>query len=402
MDAHFNPVASATSHATVDQGHVAPDYHGAGIVNLMASLRAGLGGGDGGYAPLGLLSPTEVAEARHVLLLVVDGMGHDFVQAHATDVFKSALRGRITSVFPSTTAAAITTFFTGVAPLEHGLTGWFTHLPAAGGAVAVLPFRRWDGQSLTAEGITPETCYSMPPLFPSLARESHVVHPAHLVGTPYNAFHARGARQHGYRDLPGMFDRILALLGGRGRRRYVYAYWPEFDRICHESGCSSLAARRHFADIEQAFGRFLAQARDTGALLLVTADHGFVDTTVQSRLALAGLDALATLIEPPPCGEPRALLCRAVKDRAQELADVAREALGDRALVCRSEELVTRGWFGPLRPHAETAARTGDVALVMNGNYIIDDGRIGKPVHVGEHGGVSPAEMWVPLVVAGP
>src|SRR4030065_680714 len=55
-----------------------PAYPGGSLVNLMSPLTPALGG-NSPYAPLTALPPQHLADARHVVLLVIDGLGHDFL-----------------------------------------------------------------------------------------------------------------------------------------------------------------------------------------------------------------------------------------------------------------------------------------------------------------------------------
>jgi len=59
---------------------------------------------------------------------------------------------KITSVFPPTTATALTVFNTGVAPQQHALTGWFMYLKEIGIVSAVLPFISRAGKFKLDEG----------------------------------------------------------------------------------------------------------------------------------------------------------------------------------------------------------------------------------------------------------
>src|SRR6185436_17335693 len=92
----------------------------------------------------------EVGDARNIVLLIVDGLGDNYLQRRgAGSELARRRRASLTSVFPSTTASAITTSYTGRTPLEHGLTGWFTYFGEAGCVSAALPFRsRGDYASL--------------------------------------------------------------------------------------------------------------------------------------------------------------------------------------------------------------------------------------------------------------
>ena len=66
-----------------------------------------------------------------------------------------------------------------------------------------------------------------------------------------------------------------------------------------------------------------------------------------------------------------------------------------------SEELVRMGLFGLGKPDARLYHRIGDYSIVMKDNWIIKDRIAGKKekLNIGNHGGVSRAEMLVPLVV---
>ncbi|WP_059756303.1 alkaline phosphatase family protein [Thiobacillus denitrificans] len=131
-----------------------PDYHGGGIVNLMSSIATVLGG-NSPYAPLAALPPAALAGARHLVLLVVDGLGHDYLLGR-DGCLRQHLRGQMTSVFPSTTASAIPTFLTGLAPQQHGLTGWHMYFREIGAIIAPLPFRVRTGRhALREAGVTP-------------------------------------------------------------------------------------------------------------------------------------------------------------------------------------------------------------------------------------------------------
>jgi predicted AlkP superfamily pyrophosphatase or phosphodiesterase len=113
-----------------------PDYHGGSLVNLMSSLTTALGG-NSSYAPLAALPPQALADARHVVLLVADGLGHDFLIGRDS-ALRRHLHSPLTSVFPSTTASAIPTFLTGLAPQQHGLTGWHMYFREIGAIAAPL------------------------------------------------------------------------------------------------------------------------------------------------------------------------------------------------------------------------------------------------------------------------
>ena len=381
-----------------------PNYRDGSIVNLMQSILAGLDapGTHAAHGRLADLDPAEVAGARHVVLLVIDGLGQAQLAPGAAPALCEALRGTMTSVFPSTTASAVTTFLTGLAPVEHAVTGWFTWLREVGSVVAPLPFTtRVGGAGLVALGVAPGDVFVGPTVFERVRADCHAVQPARLAGSAYSRAHTRGATPRGIRRLEDLGGAIVDIVRNARRRAYVYAYWPDLDTLSHESGASSARARRHLADLDTLFDRLRAALAGSGAMLVVTADHGFVDTRPESRLDAEAFPVLAQTLAVPLCGEPRAAYCYVRGPRLAEFERRAGETLGAVARVMESASMIADGWFGLADPHPRLFGRVGDYTLVMRGDYAIRDRIAGeKPLRqIGVHGGVSREEMDVPLVV---
>jgi Uncharacterized proteins of the AP superfamily len=122
---------------------IRPDYEGGSIVNLMRSLGDACGALPPlPYAPLRDAKVSLGDTARHVVLLVADGLGYRYLQRHgAGGHLHNHLQARLTSVFPSTTASAVTTYLTGLAPQQHALTGWHMYFSELDAVAAVLPLR---------------------------------------------------------------------------------------------------------------------------------------------------------------------------------------------------------------------------------------------------------------------
>ena len=380
-----------------------PDYHGGSLANLMASLRAALGRPSADYPPLRGLPPEEIADARNVVLLVADGLGLDLLRRiGAGSAWERHRRGAMTSVFPSTTASAITTFMTGEAPQQHALTGWFTYLAEAGSVLAVLPFRaRFGGASLSAAGIAPRDLFGLTPLFDTLAVPSVVVAPAWIAGTDFNTAHSGSARRIGYKGLAQLFASVASVAEAPGRK-YIYAYLPDIDALAHEHGTGSDKVAARFQELDRLFGNFLETLRGSDTLVIATADHGLIDTAPERMVKLSDHPELERTLVLPLCGEPRAAYCYVHPDRGAAFERYVGDKLGHCAELHRSEELLQRGFFGLGEPHPRLARRIGHYTLLMKDNWVIKDQVAGeKPFqHIGVHGGVSAEEMTVPLVVA--
>ena len=377
---------------------VVPAYGGGSLVNLMASLVEALGGARR-HPPLALLPPGELGGARNVVLAIFDGLGDNYLRRQgAGGELARRRRGAITSVFPSTTASAITTSYTGCTPLEHGLTGWFTYFGEAGYVAAPLPFRtRGDMLPLREKGFTPERAFPARSIFESLDARSIVVTSQQIIDSDYNVHHCAGAERLPYDNLERFVGQVEAAVKSGPQRKFVYAYWPEYDAISHRYGSLSAEAAREFGRIDEAFGQLLTRLAGTETLVIATADHGFIDVPDDQCLELPA--SLAAMLRFPLCGERRVVYCHVHEPDA--FLKKARDWLGERAEAKRSRALVEEGWFGPGEPHPRFAERVGDVVLVMNGHYTVKDWTPGEArhLHIGNHGGPSADEMMIPLIV---
>jgi hypothetical protein len=376
-----------------------PDYAGGGFANLIASIVEACGGAPR-HAPLASLLPADLAAATNVLLLIVDGLGDNYLRREgAGGALLAHRRGSITSVFPSTTASAITTSYTGWTPLEHGLTGWFTLFGEAGCVGSPLPFQR-RGEK-TALGVPPAAVYRAGSLFDGLGRRGIVVSYRPIIDSTYNLHHCGRAERHAYDKLEGMVGETVAAVKSGPEPKFVYAYWPEFDTLSHRFGNDSAPTRAHFKAVDAAFGELMGKLSGTDTLVVATADHGFVDSVGADALEFADAPGLAGLLRYPLCGESRMAFCHVQEGRAREFMQRAADWLGDRAQVRPSMELAEEGWFGGGDAHPRFAERIGDVALMMHGRATVKDWTPGEPRHrhVGHHGGASADEMMIPLIV---
>jgi hypothetical protein len=380
-----------------------PDYEGGSLLNLIASLAAARGARVR-HRPLTALPPEGLAAARNVVFLLVDGLGYNYL----ADVGRGGalcahLAGRLTSVFPSTTASAITTSFTGLSPHEHGLTGWFTWFASVDTIAAPLPFRRrGDDKPLSDLGIAPDRLFDTPSVLDAMDCRRIVVSQRRIVDSDYSRHFAGGSERFGYDHLTELVDQVVAAVRSGTERKYVYAYYPDFDAVAHRHGVGSAQAATRLQAIDAAFADLLRRLSGTDTALVVSADHGFIDTPAAEALELENYPQLVAMLARPLSGEPRVAFCHVQPNATERFVAKARDLLDEYAQVRPSSQLVEQGWFGPGRAHPCLAERVGDVALVMKRHATIKDHLPQEKRHVlvGNHGGVTADEMFVPLVFA--
>lgn len=381
-----------------------PDYAGNGIVNLMATL-IGACGGQSNYPPMAQLSVERLRPRRCLALMVIDGLGYEFLSRHPDSFLFHHLHSRLSSVFPSTTASAITTYGTGLAPREHGLTGWFTYLRALDSVATILPFRpRQGGSGYRELGLDAAEVFNFGSIFGRIRRRGHVISAAQLIDSDFSRAINGSAQKHGYRDLDDFFALSARVIRGVQEPSYVYAYWPELDSLSHRFGANSAPVETHFRALDNGVARLSEQLRGSDVTLLICADHGLTDTAPSATVWLQDHPRLADTLRLPLCGEPRVAYCYVRPGREEEFQAYMHQHLADRCVAVPAAQLAESGYFGVGPEHPEFGSRIGDFAVLMRDNYVIRDRVAGeRPFEqIGVHGGLTAAELYVPLVLYEP
>ena len=161
-----------------------------------------------------------------------------------------AREARSPRCFPSTTASAITTSYTGCTPLEHGLTGWFTYFGEAGCVSAPLPFRsRGDMLPLRERGVSPERAIHGAAALRALPVRAIVVTYRDIIDSRLQPC-ATAAAPSASRTTAGRASspRSRRAVKSGDERKFVYAYWPHYDATSHRYGCESAAGRARARD----------------------------------------------------------------------------------------------------------------------------------------------------------
>lgn len=381
---------------------VLPDHGRNGLYGLIRSIAAYLDG-QAWAAPDAPTASPRGDRRRSLAFVLIDGLGDNFLQRFGQGSFLLAnRRGRLTSVFPSTTASAVTTTLTGLTPAEHGLTGWFIRDPRFGGVLAPLPMTRRDSQPLNGFLLLPRL-FPYRTLFQHRRRASVVILPDYLAHSPFSARHTRGARVVAYDRLDGMIAAVAAAADTlKGVGGYVHAYYPVFDALSHTHGCGADRVQAQFRRIDAALAQLHARLDGRGCDLVVSADHGFTDSPAERRVRLDEHPEVAALLAAPLFGERRAAFAQVREGAEREFESAAAEMLADRGVVVRARDLLDGGLLGPGKPHRRLQQRVGSHALLMEAGWTVIDHVAGEREHemLGVHGGLSPDEMWIPLIVA--
>ena len=379
-----------------------PDYDERCIVNLMGSILAAEGA-EPPYPPLSMLDGKTLSDSTNLLLVCVDGLGYDFLDIHGKgSVLKDHVRGELCSVFPSTTASAVTSFTSGVSTQEHAITGWFVHLKEVGAASVILPFApRFDRTPYGKHQIAPGDIYDFPRIFDHVRRKAFFVINRRVMHSDYTGYVAGDAERFGYRTLRGFIRQIIRIIERPEESKFIYAYWPGLDHCGHEKGINSPEAVSHFRALDESFRYLLKRLVGSDTTVIIVADHGLIDTKPGRVLEMRDHPYLRETLVLPLCGEPRVPYCYVRPARVDDFLSYVRDRLPFACEVFSADELIEKRYFGSRYEHPRFRDRVGDYVLLMRENYVLRDQVLGEefPSFTGYHGGLSREELFVPLIV---
>ena len=381
-----------------------PNYHDRGIVNLMSAICRASDSAASPYEPHPGISLTQLSAAKNIILLLIDGLGYHYIKKYGTgSTFEKHLKSSMTSVFPTTTASAVTTYATATAPMQHAITGWFMHLKELGCVTAVLPFTpRATMQPFNSERVAIGDVLQLNPLFTHLKRLCYVINHKRIIDSSFSLLTTVGAERVEYYGLSDFFGQIINLAKINDAKKYIHAYWADFDALCHTHGVDSDIVHQHFKELDEEFAECLSFLQGTDSMVIVTADHGLIDTNAQSVIHLDDHPQLADMLTLPLCGEPRVAYCYVKPKQTNTFEAYAQNQLSSHCELHRSEDLVNENYFGLGIAHKRLTERIGDYTLIMKENKVIKDCLIGERsfTQIGVHGGLDERELYVPLIIA--
>lgn len=394
-----------------------PDYDGGGLLNLPATVLDVLGAREARDAlPLTGLDPALREGARQVVVILADGLGWwqlEMFCDRGDTPFLAELRDRArrgdraqlidaTTVFPSTTAAAITTLNTARTPLEHGNIAYFLWLEEFAQVTAML---RW-GPAIARRGsyfddpaVDPRRFALVPSIHARLKGRgiaSYVIEPEIFRSEAMTRMHAAEASYVGYLLPSSMGVRLRGLLDAP-RPSYVYAYWSGIDTVSHQYGPRSEEAAMEAALFDLDLRRAVGDRGPGDTLFFLTADHGHATTDPDKMLDIVGDEQLRALLRNPPAGEPRLVFLHTDHpERVREHID--RKWPGLVTLLDR-DELIDAGLFGRGDPLI-ARRRIGEVVALLDRDLSASIVKVeGQTIrHRGSHGGMSADEMRIPIL----
>lgn len=374
---------------------------------------------EGGFAgiPNRIQKAFASGEYDAVVLFLIDGFGWRFFERFQDAPFiqRIAKHGNIeklTSQFPSTTAAHLTTIHTGLPVGISGVYEWYIYDPQLDQIIAPLLFSYFgtlERDTLKPSNVQPAAIYPQGIFYPALKKmgvEPYVFGMAEYTPSTFSSVVMEGTEQRSFRTLSEALINLGLLLEKQTKPTFVHLYFDKIDAIAHRYGPNSPQADAEIETFLMIMEHYMERVFGgrKKVLFLMTADHGQVEVDPQTTIYLntdpsfAGVErfikrnrAGQLLV---PAGSARDMFLHVgdeLLDEAQEFLSTRMEGKAD---VIRVNSLVENGYFGP-EISSRFRERVGNLVILpyrYESVWWYEKNRFEQRFY-GHHGGLTPQEM---------
>ncbi len=394
-----------------------PQYNGKSLLNIPSTILKHFA-----VKPLKKIlagNLSELSGCEKIVLFLADGLGDDIFKSRAANkgFFKKIIeRGfyrTITSVFPSTTASALSTINSGLSPLEHGLPEWNVYFRQVDCVIQTLPFLPLLLDDLPKLAKAPEgMLFNQKTIYQYLAEKgipSYCLVYKSYADSVYNRSSLTASHVIPYNSLADFSIKIRELLSKPGKA-YIFAYYAPVDTAAHIFGPGSVEVDAEIAMLgfmlESELVNKLPQDKAEKVAMFLTADHGQIKTNIRETVFLDEITGFDKLLDVSPnnklispSGSSRDVFLHVKKDKLNQAKKLLSKALKDKATVIFTADLINKGVFGKGKMHGEFLSRIGNLLILARGDnafwyHFTPDTRI---KFQGKHGGLSASEMLIPL-----
>lgn len=363
------------------QGMRAPDYSGGGLVNLAAELEFRLRGDNLAPRLYPDLAAT-IPDAATYVVTLFDGLG-DLQLSHPNAAeLRRYRKAALDAAFSTQTTVNLATLATATPPSVHGLVAYLLRMSDR--VVNTIWWFDLDGSPVNTDFTAFLPGPNLPERLAGDGIETFVIQPDGYQGSPLSEVLFRTGTALSYQNDEEAIP--LALEAASEPGRFVFLYLPHVDAAGHAEGQDSDSYSAMMKLVAAGWAE-LAAALPDHAVAIGTADHGHVDVPPEGKLHLTPPEGVILH------GDSRCVWVAGDLETARRMAADLPVKWVDRTEMT--------GWWGPEPVTGPAAARLPGAAMLAEHEVALH--YPGNDVElVGYHGGITPQELHVPLLVAQP
>jgi len=415
---------NAVDSSKFSQQFVKPLYESYCFSNLPQTIDFLLTGEGASALPLDVFGSLSTKYDK-VMLFFVDAFGWRFFERYAgkyeflKTIIKQGVVSKMTSQFPSTTAAHTTCIHTGLNVGQSGVYEWQYYEPLVDDIIMPLFFsyaRDKGRDTLKQTSLPAAAFYPQQTLYQGLKSRGVVSyifqHQAYTPST-FSEVVFQGAHLIPYKNIAEVLTQLADMVvAQKAPPYYYYVYFDRIDALGHYYGPNSKQFEQEvenfWLQMEQLlYQKMRGKAKNT--LLMIIADHGQVEVDPRTTIYL---NRQASGIKPfmqtnrrgrllVPAGSARDMFLHIKDEHIDEAVAYLQKQLEGRAEAYKTADLLAQHFFGLQEPSQAFSNRVGNVVILPyphETTWWYEEG-VFEMRFVGHHGGLTPQEMEIPLMV---
>ena len=336
---------------------------------------------------------------KNVILIVLNGMGTDMMERNLSPMsfLRRNFTENLTSVFPSSTAAAMISYHTGVSPNEHAWLGRSLFFKEFCRTVDI--FTNLDSYTKTPVASANAAEFVMPyeTIYRDIA-DSIVGDVQPFTITNEKVSISEKGNIHKTADSFERVCELLKMICITNQNTFTYVQWNSPDDVAHKYGVTGEKTAATLKSINKQLEVLCKDLTDT--LIIVSADHGMKDITEEIKINYIP-DIMECLVI-PPFVESRAAACFVKNDRRTDFERAFHNHLGNDFILLSKNDILTKGLLGEGRTHPKITDFIGDYMICAIAGKSVKYLTLNtkpKPPHAANHGGLTEEEMTIPLII---
>lgn len=371
-----------------------PDYNNS-ILNVITSILK-FYEVDTPYNSIKKLDEILSKSTENIVFIILDGMGSNLLNSISPNNFfvKNKI-SNVTSVYPSTTTAALNTFYSGKPPLVTGWIAWSQYFKEYGRALDMFPKKdSYTEQAYDNAKTNVFDLLAYKNIFEQIEENNKYIKTYEI--NPSNC-ESRAKISIKADNIKNMCSAIQALCENKDNN-FIFAYSDHPDKLLHKFGCTSEEVREFILNAEEEISLMCKNLKNS--TVIICADHGHND--IEKRYDILDIDEINEYLIMPPTLESRCPTFWVKEDKKKEFEEKFKSIFKDEFILYTKEEFLKENFLGYGKPHNKIDDFIGNYIALSVKNSIIKLGtNISKEKYMklSTHCGLTENEMIVPLIV---
>ena len=335
---------------------------------------------------------------KNIVFIILDGMGeHILEKASPKGYLKSKDIDCLTSVYPSTTTAALTTYYSGRPPYETGWIAWSQYFKEYGRAIDMFSHRQSlnGGEIKKAKKDVFKEILNYQTVFERIEEASPQIKAYEIMPTYAEKKSKRSIRADTIEEIITNIE----MLCENQEEKFIMAYSDNPDGLLHKYGTDSKEVKEFITKTEEQLQKMCEKlSKDT--LVIISADHGHKN--IEKAYTMLDYPEIQECLIMPETLESRVVAFWVKEEMKEEFEKKFNKQFGKEFWLMTKQEFLEKNFLGFGQKHPKIDDFIGNYIALSTSSSIIRLETFleeGKPVKKSTHCGLTKEEMEVPLII---